>query len=285
MKTPIYIDYKKRFPNHLITNELNIHEQDPVDIYVNPLILNPLDTTHSQPYLLAPRYYLHIQYPQNQPGPSIKIPLHKSPNSLLDNKIRIILKPSVGWGINASYKVDIWEWIPNINLPAIPSKKKILTEYWYVPTLDREYTPHHPFDIKLNEWYPKTAMEFLYKSRRTSIVLEVERTVVGNTVEDLITDINGSNVFCFPEDSYISFSENVIQENLEFNNETKTWTFSKALLSSKLVRDSSKVDGALINGIVQTTIEYIEPLHPEQLIFIDHNDILNDGLTSTPYFI
>lgn len=285
MKTPIYIDFEEVYPNYLATNELNIYEQDPIDIYVDPTILDPLDTTHTQPYLLAPRYYLTIERPRNQPGPAIHIPLHKSPTSLLNNKIRVALKPSVGWGVNACYKVDYWEWIPNVNLPAIPTKRKLMTEYWYVPTLDKEYVPRFSFDIRLNEWYPRAAVEYLYTPRRTSKVVEVERTVIGNTVSDLITDVSSSNLFCFPEDTYISFTQNVTQESLEFNDETRTWTFSKALVSSTLVRDNSTVDGGVLNGTVQTTIEYIEPLHPEQITFYDYNDILNDGLISVPYFV
>jgi len=267
MKTPIYIDYEVSYPNYLASNELNIYEEDPIDIYVDPTILNPLDTTNTLPYLLAPRYYVTINRPRNQPGPAIHVPLHKSPTSLLKNKLRIALEPSIGWGINGSYKVDYWEWIPNINLPAVPTKRKLRTEYWYVPTLDREYVPRYPFDIRLNEWYPRVAVEFLNEPRRTSLVAEVERTVIADTVSDLITDVTLSKLFCFPINSFTSFNQTIITEALEFNDETRSWTFSRALTGSTLVRNSTEVDGGVLNGTVQTTIEYIEPLHPSQVTF------------------
>lgn len=298
MKTPIFIDYQEIFPGHLATNELNIYGEDPIDLYNDPTLLDPLDTSATLPYLLAPRYYLKIHSPRNQPGPTITVPIHKSTNSLLKDKVRVALRPSIGWGVSASYKVDYWEWIPNVNLPAIPSKKKLSTEYWYVPTIDRDYVARFPFDVRgysciYDEWanlqrikhpgkyYPYS----MYAPRRNSVVLEVERTVIDDTVSDLITDVNGISLFCFPYDSHISFRESVVKEDLNFNNETRSWTFSKALVGSTLVRDSSTVDGGVLNGIVQTTIEYIEPLHPHQLSFVDHDEILNDGITYVPYFL
>ena len=285
MKTPIYIDYEVTYPNNLASNEFQIYEEDPIDIYTDPTVLDPLDTTNTLPYILAPRYYLRIHRPRNQPGPSITVPLHKSPTSLLNNKLRILLEPSIGWGVNGSYRVEYWKWVPNVNLPAMPTKYKVRTEFWYIPTLDREYVPRYPFDVRLNEWYPRTAVEFIHMPRRTSILADVERTIIGNTVSDLITDVNLTKLFCFPEDSFISFTQSIITEDLQFNSETRSWTFSKSLTGSTLVRDSSQVDGALVDGLTQTTIEYIEPLHPEQVTFYDYDDILNDGLVSLPYFI
>lgn len=281
MKTPLYIDYESIYPNYLSSNYLNLYQDDPINIYVNPTILDSSDITNTLPYLLAPRYYLIIHHPPNNPGPHIHIPLHKSPNSLLNNKLRILLSPSVGWGINASYKVDYWEWVPNINLPALPSKRKLYTEYWYIPTLDSHYTPHFPFDLRLNQWYPHTCPDFYTNSLRTSISLTVQRTIIDDIVSDLITDVNGSNVFCFPLNSFISFSENIITENLLFNEETLAWTFSKALIGSTLVRDVSQVDGDLLDATVQTTIDYIKPLSLQQVQLKDCDDILNNDLVHT----
>ena len=298
MKTPIFIDYQTSFPSDLLTNELNIYDEDPIDLYNDPTILDPLDTSNTLPYILAPRYYLEIHSPRNQSGPSFKVPIHKSSRSLLKDKVRIALKPSVGWGINASYKVDYWEWIPNVNLPAVPTKRKLSTEYWYVPTIDRDYVARFPFDVRsclypYDKWanlqYIKHPGQYynygIYTPRRRSVSVEVERTVEGTTVKDLITDVNRLNVFSFPRETYVSYTEDVIQERFNFNDEVKSWTFSKALLGASLVRDSSTVDGGVLEGTVQTTIEYIEPLHPHQITFIDHDDILNDGLTYSPYFI
>ena len=282
MKTPIYLDYEATYPQYLASNELNIYDTDPIDIYTDPL-----DTViQTTPYLLSPRYYILIHRPSNQPGPSIRIDLHKSPISLLRNKIRVSLEPSIGWGVNGSYKVEYWEWIPNINLAAIPSKKRVRSEYWYIPTIDpRTYVPHFPFDIRLNEWYPRTTIEFLYKPLLTSTQVPVDRTVNIDTVSDVIIDEVYSNIFCFPKETFNSFTQTITTETLNFNAETLTWNFSKRLDNSTLVRNLSEVDGDLVTGTTTTTITYLKPLHPKQVIFIDYDDILNDGLSYTPYYI
>lgn len=293
MKTPIYLDYEVSYPQHLSSNNLNLYEEDPIDLYTDPLTLDPPDEViNTKSYVLAPRYYLEIERPRNQPGPSIKIDIHKSKNSLLKNKLRIALPPSKGFGINCSYKVRYFEWIPNINLSAIPSKKLIRTEYWYVPTLNKysgEY--QYPFDIRAHRYYATTFNDLYYPLRdlhytsaKASVQVNVQRTIQDEQVIDLITDVNGMQAFVFAEGEVINFSDRVETEQFNFNTETQAWNFSKILTGSTLVRYKDKVDGALVDGPTITTVHYIKPLHPSQLVVSDTSYVLEES-TEYGYYI
>jgi hypothetical protein len=286
MKTPIYIDYEATYPQHLNTNELNIYAEDPIDVYTNPEDAE----VSSKPYILAPRYYVEIHPPRNQPGPTIRVDIHKSPSSLLRNKLRTALEPSIGYGINACYKVKYWEWIPNVNLPSIPSKKLVRTEHWYVPTISYDLYPHYPFytgpgfssNVFVDHIYGRN---YVYGPRPTLVSSKVNvlRTVNGDNVEDLITDVNGIYMFAVVDSGLVSYSDTVVREQFLFNDETLTWNFSDSLVSSLLVRKSSMVDGSLANGNTVTTINYIKPFHPNQLLFKDSEELLTD--TSSYYYL
>lgn len=271
MKTPIFIDLKKEL-NSLTSNEFNLNEEDPLDIYLDPnaVLPTPIPLVNTTlPYILAPRYYLLIKSPLDQNLPTLKIKIHKSDTSLLKNKARILLEPSLTYGINSCYTVEYWEWVPNLNLTADISKKKLKTEYWFVPILDNNYAPHQLYYLKLTECYSYNPFYYSYYnySKLSSEKVDVERTVnvLNGTVEDIITDAKYSHIFSFPLDNYLSFQENIITENFNYNEETKKWNFSKALTESTLIRKSNEVDGALLDGPTSTTIEYISPFNPAQL--------------------
>lgn len=257
MKTPIYLDFNIE-STYLMSNELDLNKEDPIDLYTSNLLASP-------PYLnfqfvLAPRYYLKIYSPKDQNLSTIKIPIHKSPASHLKNKARILLSPSLSYGINSSYKVEYWEWVPNIGYTQPPSKTLIKTEYWNIPTLDNNYRVHLPFHLHLNE-YQFYINNYNYNvNRLISEQIVVLRSVdnINNKVFDII-DPTKSFIFAFDLKNIISFEETIETENLIFNEETQAWTFSKKLINSTLIRNLNEVDGNVINGIVTTTINYINP--------------------------
>lgn len=273
-KTPIFIDFIETYPQILGTTELNIFEQDPIDIY------NPAnnDTVANASHILAPRYYIIIHRPVNSPGPDIKIDIHKSPNSLLQNKLRVALPPSIGYGINASYKVEYWEWRPLININAQITNKLLWSEYWYVPSIDNcSFIATYPFDARLNSWYHKTLFtEPFHQPRLTQRSISVNRTVNTTNVIDIITTSNDSDIFCFIPDDILSFSDTVSQEVIPFNSQTSSWTFSKILTSSSIVRSLNTAGGSLINGSINIDIRYINPFHSSQIICEENQYLLTN---------
>ena len=267
MKTPIYLDFNIE-STYLMSNELDLNKEDPIDLYTSNLLANP-------PYLnfqfvLAPRYYLKIYSPKDQNLSTIKIPIHKSPASHLKNKARILLSPSLSYGINSSYKVEYIEWIPLLEYTADISKKIVKTEYWYIPTLDENYVPQYPFNLYLNDYQYYTDRDWWNYPRLATEKISVVRSIntTNNTVEDILDPLK-PYIFSFPN-NYKSFTETIETELLIFNEETLKWDFSKKLTNSLLIRDSNTVDGELLlNGPTNTTIEYIMPFNSSHLIIED----------------
>lgn len=282
MKTPIFIDLEKDL-NYLQSNEFNLNQEDPsvfyqedvnkqfpLDIYIDPLIAAPpfnppFDT--SKPLILAPRYYLLIKSPKDQNLPTIKINIHKSNSSLLKNKARVLLEPSLNYGINSCYKVEYWEWIPNLNLTADISKKKLFTQYWFVPLLDNNYVPYYSYVTAYNN--NSNIYPYFNYPKLISEKIEVGRTIVGNIVEDYIVESKYNHIFCFPIDSIILFKEVVITDIIGHNQESKSWNFNKRLAHSILTRNIEGLDGSLTNGTTTTTVSYIAPFNSSELLIED----------------
>lgn len=275
MKTPIFIDFESTYPQELVTTELNFYEQDEVDLYTqetDPVLA-------AKEYILAPRYFVIIKRPKNNPGPDIRIAIHKSPTSILRNQLRVCLPPSQGYGFNASYKVSYYEWRPLLNIEKDLTVKKVLEQWWYVPTIEEHtYVPMFPFDPRIvlpidivivdRFDQPRLAQELVPVSR-------VDNTGVDGNVIDTITTREHSHIFAFRPDSIVSFTEDIQQETLPFNTSTLDWTYSKRLVGSSITRDGQTVDGTIATGTTDTHIEYIRPFHPSQItIQPDHLDML-----------
>lgn len=267
MKTPIYIDFDLQ-TTYLSSNELDLNKIDPIDLYTSALLANPPFVNIQ--FILAPRYYILIKSPKDQNLATIKIPIHKSSFSQLKNKIRVLLNPSLSYGINSSYKVEYWEWIPNIGFPEQPANKKIKEEYWYVPTLDNNFVPQFPFPLHLNEYQYWANRENYNYPRLTTELITVTRTfdTVTNLVIDTL-DLTKPYIFCFDNNNIVKFEEFIELEYFPFTEETQLWNFSKKLTSSVLTRKSTIVDGELIDGITQTNIEYVIPFNSSHLIVTD----------------
>lgn len=269
MKTPVYIDFRLE-TTYLNSNELDLNKEDPVDIYIDALLQSPPVTKTN--FVLAPRYYLLIHSPADKNLSTIKIPIHKSNFSKLKNQVRILLEPSGCYGINSSYKVEYWEWIPNIGYSEQPSKRKINQEYWYVPTLDNNFIPQYPFYSYLNNfnYYNYFDDTDYIASRLFTEEVTVSRTV-NNISSTKVVDtlpLDKAYIFSFDEKNIIGFREELITEQLLLNEETSSWTFSKALGNSLLTRELIKVDGIKIPGTYNTTtnIDFIMPFNKNQLI-------------------
>lgn len=265
MKTPIFVDLNTK-DNYLDSNIFNINEADSLspyldlNLYTPPLVLN-------KPYILAPRYYLLIHSPADQYLPTLKIHIHKSDESLLKNQARLLLTPSISYGINSAYKIEYWEWRPIINSSADITHKKIKTEYWYVPTLDEFYIPQYSYYLYNDYHYRYFSENYYDRPRIKSSIVPVSRSSnLIDFVEDLIETKEHNKIFAFPKEGFISFDEIINEELLNCNEETKQWTFSKKLEGSTLRRNINIVDGDINGSLVNTTINYIEPFLSEQLI-------------------
>ena len=116
----------------------------PVNAINSQLEVNQL----TQPELSPIEYQVKITFPANnihitgirQHELTFNIPTHSS----LQNKVRIQLPPSIGYGINSCYKVKYFEWQRPYQAGIMPhlskvQKKKVYEEYWRVPTSDKFY--------------------------------------------------------------------------------------------------------------------------------------------------
>jgi hypothetical protein len=109
------------------------------------------------PIYLAPRYYLKIFSPStynSNSSISSRSLIHHIPRSgILAGTLQLLLRPSVGYGINSCYRVEYWEWekflLPRgYSLSGHPTKNRlakdkpqyphrfIKEEHWYIPSAD-----------------------------------------------------------------------------------------------------------------------------------------------------
>jgi hypothetical protein len=145
-----------------------------------PLPEDPLDI--SDPIYLAPRYYLKI-FPPNtsNSNSSIYSPslIHHIPRSgILSGTLQLLLRPSIGYGVNSCYRVEYWEWqkilLPkNYSLSGHPTKNKlakdrpqyphrlIKQEYWYVPNADGSINLNYD-SFHMNQGYLATHYSYPY---------------------------------------------------------------------------------------------------------------------------
>lgn len=131
--TPIYLDFQDAF----------VPQPLPVTLPKTDIEQEALE----EAVISSPQYYLLIYYPKTNnligslPTQPIKINLPVHP--AIRNKVRLLLMPSVGYGMNSCYKVEYWQWtkpyLPTLMQQTTPSKiskVKLKEEYWLVPAID-----------------------------------------------------------------------------------------------------------------------------------------------------
>lgn len=284
MKTPIFADWEVDFSNTFSqSQQIDLYKPDPVNLYTE----EPDLILAAKPYVLAPRYYLVIHPPKNNPNQfKITVPIHKEANSSLRNQFRVELEPSTGWGVNATYKVEYWQWTPLINKPLNTIKKEcILVEHWYVPTIDPDtFLAIYPFDYRFQYPIDRVILEPFDQPRLTKLITDVSRIDnLDGTVTDTLVGRNLSHVFSFREGYLNSLTETIVTIPYPYNEQTLEWDFNKSLSGTNITRDANQVTGAITDGTVSTEIEYIVPLHPCQIRLIpDHLDLLTER--SEPYY-
>ena len=254
MLTPIFIDLEKDNPSP----NINLYKEDPVD-----LTIEELDEELSiEPYILAPRYYIKIFSPPNNPS-AFNQTIHIQKKGHLSNQIRLSLAPSVNYGVNACYKVEYWEWTPLVNKPSNSiTKTLLLTEHWYVPTIHpHSWVASYPFDI--NNYYPQDLIYLLPFNKPRLITEQVRVNRLNNadgTITDTIQDRNYSHIFSFEDDYYTDYLEDISTISYPFNKQTSKWNWDKQLNGSSITRLSTDVNGNPATGETETSIRYIKPL-------------------------
>ena len=257
--TPIFVDLETLYFNSLQSSSLNFQQQDKIDLYTPEL--DPLLATKS--YILAPRYYIIINPPANNPNAllsPLKINIHKSPNSQLQNKFRVLLFPSVDTGINACYKVNYYEWKPLLNLPGRNiNVNKVLEQYWYVPNLDL-----NEGDCFNNYFRNFFYLDYYYcLDRLTTKKVSVNRVNTNNnTYIDTISDKDYADIFAFNSKSDIKVKENTSAETFSFNSETLGWDFGEIVTSTRFIRPGTSV----AIGNIEVDISYIKPFNLDEVI-------------------
>ena len=282
MLTPIFIDFSEKELYQTASNYLNLDAKDPVDLYSEDL--DPVSNTKER--ILAPRYYVIIHGPNNNYQAPKKFNIEKAPHSIGKNTLRTTLTPSFGYGINACYKVEFWEWYPLLNSTATISKKKVHTEYWYVPTINNTgyYIPNnyynqsyrpwpHSIESKLYSWRLKNYLgEYYwpyYYPRTVVKEFVANRVVEGDYVYDDISTKDALPIITFTnkEDSVQILSR---LDTFTYNTAVKDWTFSTDTYGVRLKRLISVVNG--LEQIEPETfdnvtikVRYYLPFHPSDM--------------------
>lgn len=279
--TPIFIDFTKT-PSGLYqtSSYLDLDTKDPVDLYTEDT--DPVTST--QPQILAPRYYVLIHSPANRYSATKKINIEKAPHSINRNQLRVELQPSIGYGLNACYKVDYWKWQPLLNLTADITNTKIHTEYWYVPNIDylgfyvsnyyMNDTPRSwPYGIA--QWnvatrkYPYLYWPYYY-NRKVTKEFTADRIIQGDYVYDTITSREALSIIRLQDDKE-SFTILSQPNTFSYNAEAATWTYSKDVYGVRLKRLISGVNGlegqTPTQGDNQTIkVAYYLPFHPCDIV-------------------
>lgn len=142
MRTPIYISF---------------------DHSLSPLRERVVADPVTEPTYGDYQYYLVIHAPDtfNEIG---ALPLEKTTVNIpaagpLENKLRLSLLPSIGYGVSSSYSVEYFRWRRTF-LPSGAERKKIVPEkvrqeYWYVPYITGEFIPnYHSYLHKKDSHFP-----------------------------------------------------------------------------------------------------------------------------------
>ena len=285
MLTPIFIDFTKP-SNEVYTssNYLNLEAKDPIDLYTE----NTDPSTNTKIKLLAPRYYVLIHSPANKFQATKKINIEKAPHSINKNQLRVELEPSIGYGINACYRVEYWEWVPVLNSPSsIPTTKKVHEEYWYVPSIDSYgfYIPNYYYNHPTTFWphnpaqwnistrkYPELYWPYYY-NRIVIKEFKADRIVQGDYVIDTMKSKEALSILSLLEtsDSITTLSQ---PDVFYYSQETKDWTFSIDTYGVRLKRLISGVNGLeqsepTSGDNVLIKVRYYLPFHPCDLVLKD----------------
>ncbi len=271
--TPILLKLED-FDN-LVTNLL---QEDP---YIPPI------EERTQNYILSPRYYFLIYPPQLGTNAINKVKAKKYDiylSGLLANTLRINLKPSVGYGINSCYKIQLWCWHPVIakdeeSKPRRITQELISEQYLYVPPINfRTYTlDYDNYYTYLNRWntifnFPLYFNQPLIKQKEL-IVKRRYKELDSNILLDDITNIDVLDFFNFNSNDF-KLIENYKQPELgkEFDKAVESfsieWTnnYEEPLLLPNVNTLDYYVDE------IKYSLDYIVPLRGDKLLFTDFVD-------------
>lgn len=131
MKTPVYLQLDS------LVNNLDTWVVEPTSVQ---------DLEGIEALMSNDRFYYKIYSPNvdnsNSTITSRSTTVSFAPHPNYRSAIRIEMTPTVGYGKNSCYKVELWKWnkvFSRIPIPSKITKKRILTEYWLVPNTDGVY--------------------------------------------------------------------------------------------------------------------------------------------------
>lgn len=242
----------------------DLRAEDPIDLFTEEL-----DTAKAAAsYILAPRFYLKIYTPDNVNQPSLIYYLHRDSTSLLLNTIRIALPPAEGFGKVVSYRVEYWKYYQLLNFPdtTITSRELFHEEFWFLPTVDENtFIAKNSFS---NAILGSSLSEHLATSKTVTATRELRSN---NIVRDTLESIEDIDILIL-QDGTSALSNNGIRE-FTFSPEAAAISSINPVTNSIYIdRAQDQVDGDLIDGQVQTTVNYIRPLEREEIVFKDSKD-------------
>ena len=278
--TPIYIDFTASNTLYQVSNYLDLNTEDPVNLYIEDT--DPITNTIER--VLAPRYYVLIYSPANQYQATKKINIEKAPHSLNRNQLRVSLQPSIGYGLNACYRVQYWKWHPLLNSTGTISKTKIHEEHWYVPYINQDgyYNPNYYYFERPRPWpysyaywntstrlVPELYWPYYYNRIETTSFPITERVIDGDYVIDTLKTKSAMSIIKLYNDT--DTIQVLSQPNIfKYSQQTRSWTFSKDIYALRIRRLISGVNG--INDVAvdetgatipaTTNVKYYLPFHP-----------------------
>lgn len=280
MYSPIYIDLVKDF---FFIDKLE--EKDPVDLYTLA------EDIEVKPIILSPRFFIKIYPPTNLSSSTLEIPIHKSSNSVLRNKVVLFLPPSLSLDVNHSYKMELWYWIPIINNTGPIKKEKVLEQWWNIPCLDcffpnSFYNYHYNnsfvyyyFNNSIYNNYSRYNYPFRNKNRNllsTSLSLPIERQTLSLRPEGnyMATDLVKDPLVAFllKTDNIVSYTEQEEIIQYSFNEEVSQWRFDKewkGVLIEHIVPSSSTLSDSSYRFNIHT------PFSLEDILLTPSFDNLN----------
>lgn len=298
--TPIYVNFTDLVESDLpfLQPDPNVTPRPALPDLADPDYTNLLKTYNDftrEDTILSPRFYLKIYPPGNLTyGSSLDpITINIPREGLLAGQLRLKLRPSFGYGVNSSYRVEYWKWYPFI--PGYtkgkenPKQSKVVQkfirqEYWLVPAIDSRTWGYY--------WlYPNRSL-YAFPVRRRALAsssITFTRRFANPTAQLLLPDLSTNPLYSTVRDYY----PNPIEESAAlvytptpanpfevvevYNTVNSEKPYDKYIDQMYIEYSSSPPGGEL--PIIRTdsinvtySINYVQPLMLKDILFLDYEE-------------
>jgi hypothetical protein len=300
MRTPYLPNLTKRRYTPLL---IELDELVITNIEDPPLPEDPLDI--DEPIYLSPRFYIKIYKPatHNTTG-SLSTEgqiIHIQRSGILSGKLQLLLRPSIGYGINSCYRIEYWQWekilLPKgYSLSGVPGKnrlakdkaqnkhKLIRQEYWYIPNSDGSLNFDYNSQVS---GYPYGNL-LLNRRVNTNPIIKVEMERYDSNPQDIDMD------YLYPPQQLEAFDICSImdEEGIEWTD----YSITPITLTLNITRENITRAIGIQWGLTQPrpaskyTLTYIKPFTLCDVVFLENNrsdNLYNNRRLNNvgPYFL